>query len=92
MLNRKRHIEERYMNSASIGGEIVQVSKSFEVFPIGYVRSALKRCHNAPPQGSEGAPDAKLEIDPAFIQCIDGIVSGQDIWILTAPQVGALCP
>jgi len=37
----------------------------------------------APRQGWEGAPNARLEIDPAFVQGLDGIQSGQDIWILT---------
>jgi tRNA (Thr-GGU) A37 N-methylase len=31
----------------------------------------------------EGAPDVLLEILPAFRECLDGIESGQDIWILT---------
>lgn len=37
-----------------------------EVRPIGIVRSALKTRDEAPRQGREGAPDAWLEIDPAF--------------------------
>src|SRR5690348_16852127 len=58
-------------------------SPSFNVFPIGYVRSALKSHRDAPRQGWEGAPDARLEIDPAFRECLDGIRPGQQIWILT---------
>jgi tRNA-Thr(GGU) m(6)t(6)A37 methyltransferase TsaA len=34
-------------------------------------------------QGWEGAPNAKLEIDPAFVQGPDGIKPGQDIRIFT---------
>jgi tRNA-Thr(GGU) m(6)t(6)A37 methyltransferase TsaA len=34
-------------------------------------------------QGWKGAPDARLEIDPEFIDALDGIKSGQDTWILT---------
>jgi tRNA-Thr(GGU) m(6)t(6)A37 methyltransferase TsaA len=55
----------------------------FDIFPIGYVRSTVKERSRAPRQGWEGAPDARLEIDPAFVECLDGIQSGQDIWILT---------
>jgi tRNA-Thr(GGU) m(6)t(6)A37 methyltransferase TsaA len=57
--------------------------KSFDIFPIGYVHSALKKRSGAPRQGWEGAPDARLEILPAFVEGLDGIQSGQDIWILT---------
>ena len=57
--------------------------KSFDIFPIGYVRSTLKKRSGAPRQGWEGAPDARLEILPAFVEGLDGIQSGQDIWILT---------
>ena len=32
--------------------------------PIGRIRSALRALQDAPRQGSEGAPDAWLEVDP----------------------------
>ena len=54
-----------------------------EIAPIGYVRSTLKNRKNAPRQGTDGAPDAWLDIDSAFIECIDGLAPGIDIWILT---------
>jgi tRNA-Thr(GGU) m(6)t(6)A37 methyltransferase TsaA len=56
---------------------------SILISPIGYVHSTLKQRSDAPRQGWEGAPDARLEIDPAFIECLDGIEPGQDIWIFT---------
>ena len=55
----------------------------FEFSPIGYVRSPLKDRSSAPRQGSEGAPDVDLEIDSQFADCLEGIESGQDIWIFT---------
>ena len=61
----------------------MDLPKSFDVFPIGYVHSTLKERSGAPLQGWEGAPNATLEIDPAFVQGLDGIKSGQDIWIFT---------
>jgi tRNA-Thr(GGU) m(6)t(6)A37 methyltransferase TsaA len=61
----------------------MDIPKSFDVSPIGYVRSTLKGRSDAPRQGWEGAPDARLEIDPAFVEALDGIQPGQDIWILT---------
>ncbi len=56
---------------------------TFEISPVGYVRSALKERTGAPKQGWEGAPDARLEILPEFAECLDGVEAGQDIWILT---------
>ncbi len=61
----------------------MDISKSFDISPIGYVHSALKQRTGAPRQGWEGAPDARLEILPAFVECLDGIEPGLDIWILT---------
>ncbi len=57
--------------------------KSFDISPIGYVHSTLKERSGAPRQGWEGAPNARLEIHPAFVEGLDGIQSGQDIWIFT---------
>jgi tRNA-Thr(GGU) m(6)t(6)A37 methyltransferase TsaA len=61
----------------------MDIPKNFDISPIGYVHSTLKERSGAPRQGWEGAPDARLEIHPAFAQGLDGIESGQDIWILT---------
>jgi tRNA-Thr(GGU) m(6)t(6)A37 methyltransferase TsaA len=61
----------------------MDIPKSFDISPIGYVRSALKERSGAPRQGWEGAPNARLEIDPAFVEGLDGIEAGQDIWIFT---------
>ena len=56
---------------------------TFDLTPIGYVRSILKDRSQAPKQGSEGAPNATLEIHPEFIEALDGIQPGQDIWLFT---------
>ena len=61
----------------------MDIPKSFDISPIGYVRSTLKERSGAPRQGWEGAPDARLEIDPVFVEGLDGIQPGQDIWIFT---------
>jgi tRNA-Thr(GGU) m(6)t(6)A37 methyltransferase TsaA len=55
----------------------------FEITTIGFVRSALQDRSTAPCQGSEGAPEAKLEILSEFLEGLTGIEPGQDIWILT---------
>ena len=61
----------------------MNIPKSFEAFPIGYVRSILKQRAGAPRQAWDGAPDARLEMDPAFVDGLGGIEPGQEIWILT---------
>ena len=62
----------------------MDIPKNFDISPIGYVHSTLKKRSGAPRQGwEEGAPDARLEIHPAFVQALDGIKPGQEIWILT---------
>jgi len=51
--------------------------------PIGIVRSSLKHRKDCPKQGREGAPEASIEIDPAFADAVDGLVAGQEILVLT---------
>jgi tRNA-Thr(GGU) m(6)t(6)A37 methyltransferase TsaA len=55
----------------------------FEVAVVGRVHSSLVDRASAPLQGSEGAPDAKIEIEPAFSKGLEGIEVGQHIWVLT---------
>lgn len=51
--------------------------------PVGVIRSALKERSKAPKQGSEGAPDAWLEIRPFAVQALQGLAAGDEIIILT---------
>lgn len=53
------------------------------IHPIGHIHSSIKSREQAPLQGSEGAPDAWLEINPAFRPALDGIVAGSEIIIVT---------
>lgn len=50
---------------------------------IGHVRSTVRSLTSAPRQGSEGAPDAWLDIDPAFATGLRGIAIGDALVILT---------
>jgi tRNA-Thr(GGU) m(6)t(6)A37 methyltransferase TsaA len=50
---------------------------------IGVVESSLKSLADCPKQGSEGAPDAWLVIDPAFAEATDGLFPEAQIWIIT---------
>lgn len=59
------------------------IQPTFDLSPIGYVRSILRDRSRAPKQGSEGAPNATLEIHPDYVEALEGIQAGQDIWIFT---------
>ena len=56
---------------------------TYELYPIGWVRSALKRRADAPKQGYEGAPDARIEVESRFLPALDRLDVGQDLLILT---------
>ena len=56
---------------------------AYELFPIGWVRSSLKRRADAPKQGYEGAPDARIEVESRFLPALDRLEPGQDLLILT---------
>jgi tRNA-Thr(GGU) m(6)t(6)A37 methyltransferase TsaA len=58
-------------------------SREIAIRPIGVVRSTLKSLDDAPKQGSEGAPDAWLEIEPAFAEALAGIGVGDALVVLT---------
>ena len=51
--------------------------------PIGVIRSTIKQRSESPMQGSEGAPDAWLEVKPFAAECIDGLRLGDDIIVIT---------
>jgi tRNA-Thr(GGU) m(6)t(6)A37 methyltransferase TsaA len=61
----------------------MRASATYSLQPIGWVRSSLRRPAEAPKQGFEGAPNARLQIAPAFVQGLEGIQAGQDVIILT---------
>ena len=51
--------------------------------PIGTIRSILKKRKHAPMQGSEGAPDAWLELAPFAVEGLDGLAVGDEIIVMT---------
>jgi tRNA-Thr(GGU) m(6)t(6)A37 methyltransferase TsaA len=54
----------------------MQEPHDLQIRPIGIVRSRLRSLDEAPRQSSEGAPDAWLELAPAFAKGLDGIGGG----------------
>ena len=51
--------------------------------PIGRIVSDLTSLADAPMQGSEGAPDAWLEVDAAFAHALKGIEPGDELIVIT---------
>ena len=51
--------------------------------PIGHVESMLTEPSEAPRQGSEGAPDAWLVLEPRVREALDGITPGAHVIVLT---------
>ena len=62
---------------------IITATAPYSLEPIGFIRSDLKHRDEAPRQGSEGAPDAWLELNPNFVDGLQNVVVGQEIVILT---------
>ena len=57
--------------------------RRFSLRPIGRIRSVLKQRGEAPLQGSEGAPDAWLEVEPAVLDGLEGLKAGDEILVIT---------
>jgi tRNA-Thr(GGU) m(6)t(6)A37 methyltransferase TsaA len=55
----------------------------FLLRPVGILRSTLVDVADAPRQGSEGAPDAWLELDPAYAQALRGMQAGDEVVVVT---------
>ena len=57
--------------------------EEYLVKPIGYIRSELKDRDEAPSFYTEGAPNARLELLPAYRDGLDRIEVGHEIIVLT---------
>jgi len=56
---------------------------TFLLRPIGRVRSGLRARAEAPRQGSEGAPDAWLDIEPEFAAGLHRVSAGDEVIVIT---------
>ena len=56
---------------------------NYRLQPVGFVRSSLRQREAAPNQGSEGAPDAWLDVDPTFAEALEGLGDGDDLIVIT---------
>src|SRR5688500_4015576 len=57
--------------------------EEYQLRPIGYIRSSLQGRKDAPRQASEGAPDAWLDLDPAFTAGLLGLAPGEDVSVVS---------
>lgn len=58
-------------------------SEAYVLHPIGVVRSSLRTPADAPNQAFEGAPEARLEIAPAFADALHRVRPGDELIVLT---------
>jgi len=56
---------------------------SYQIQPIGFIRSSLKNRSEAPRQGAEGAPNAFLDIFPEYSDGLDRVAVGDEIIVIT---------
>ncbi len=56
---------------------------SYDIKPIGVICSELASLEAAPRQGSEGAPDAWVEVNSAVAEGLEGIAVGSEIILIT---------
>jgi tRNA-Thr(GGU) m(6)t(6)A37 methyltransferase TsaA len=54
-----------------------------QLVPIGIVRSTLQTRADAPRQGSEGAPDALIVLEPSYADALQGIGVGDELILVT---------
>jgi tRNA-Thr(GGU) m(6)t(6)A37 methyltransferase TsaA len=55
----------------------------YVLYPIGFLQSPLKELKEAPMQGSEGAPDAWLEVHALFAEGLEALAVGDKIIVIT---------
>jgi tRNA-Thr(GGU) m(6)t(6)A37 methyltransferase TsaA len=59
------------------------MATTFELHPIGRVRSPISSREQAPMQGDEGAPEAWLDIDAAVAEAARHLRVGEEVIVLT---------
>jgi len=56
---------------------------TFPLTVVGVIESRILTVEQAPRQGHEGAPDAWLEVDAAFLPALTGIEAGDELIVVT---------
>jgi len=66
-----------------MSGETQGTVDALHLRPVGVIRSTLTARRDAPKQGSEGAPDAGLEVHPWAAEALLGLAVGDEIVVIT---------
>jgi tRNA (Thr-GGU) A37 N-methylase len=56
---------------------------SYELEPIGAIHSVIKKTKDAPRFYTEGAPNARLELNVAYWDATEGLKVGDEIIVIT---------
>lgn len=59
------------------------MNETYDLRPIGRVSSSIRSRDEAPMQADQGAPEAWLEIDPAYAEAARGLEPGQHLVLVT---------
>jgi tRNA-Thr(GGU) m(6)t(6)A37 methyltransferase TsaA len=59
------------------------MTDAIRLVPVGVVRSSLRDRADAPRQGSEGAPDASIRLEPSFADALQGVGTGDELFLVT---------
>jgi tRNA-Thr(GGU) m(6)t(6)A37 methyltransferase TsaA len=62
--------------------------KKYELEPIGVIRSPITNAADAPLFYTEGAPDVRLELLPAYLEGLDRLKVGNEIIVITWLHLG----
>ncbi len=64
-------------------GEAQGTGTEAQLRPVGVIRSVLRARDDAPRQGTEGAPDAWLEVHPWAAEALQGLAIGDELLVIT---------
>jgi tRNA-Thr(GGU) m(6)t(6)A37 methyltransferase TsaA len=81
--DRRGMVEDRWGNVWQIATPARPGAGPANLRPIGRVRSALTERSRAPRQGNEGAPDAWIDVEPAFVSALAGLEAGDELVVIT---------
>jgi tRNA-Thr(GGU) m(6)t(6)A37 methyltransferase TsaA len=62
---------------------VASAGASFSLHPVGEVRSPLRNTEDAPRQGDEGAPPARIEVTSGMTAALAGLAVGDRVVVVT---------